>query len=141
MTTELLSQVIFAAGLAQASILVASVQVPTALRWREELRPLPRLHRQMHWVYSGYVVLSIVAFAAISLLNAHELAEGGALARSMCAYIAVFWGVRLGLQAVFDLGPYLTTPLKRAGAAMLTLFFAGLTVVYGFAAVAGRSPG
>jgi hypothetical protein len=139
MTTELLSQAIFAAGLAQASILVASAQVPSALRWREELRPLPRLHRQMHWVYSGYVVLSIVAFAAISLTNARELAEGGALARAVCAYIAVFWGIRLGLQAVFDLRPYLTTPVKRAGAAVLTLLFAVLTLVYGFAAVAGSS--
>jgi uncharacterized membrane protein YhaH (DUF805 family) len=134
MTTELLSQLIFAAGFAQASILVASVQVPSALRWREELRPLPRLHRQMHWVYSGYVVLSIVAFAAISVTNARELAGGGALARAMCAYIAVFWGVRLALQAVFDLRPYLTTPVKRAGAAALTLLFALLTLVYGFAA-------
>jgi hypothetical protein len=141
MTTELMSQVIFAAGLAQASILVASAQVPSALRWREELRPLPHLHRQMHWVYSGYVVLSIVAFAAISITNARELAEGGALARGMCAYIVVFWGIRLGLQAVFDLRPYLTTPVKRAGAASLTLLFAMLTIVYGFAAVAGSSAG
>jgi hypothetical protein len=136
MTTVVMSQLIFAAGLAQASILIASVQVPSALRWREELRPLPRLHRQMHWVYSGYVVLSIVAFAAISLWNARELAAGSALARAMCAYIAVFWGVRLGLQAVFDLRPYLTTPVKRAGAAMLTVVFALLTLVYGVAASA-----
>ena len=140
MTTILMSQLIFAAGLAQASILVASVQVPSALRWREELRPLPRLHRQMHWVYSGYVVLSIVAFAAISLLNARELAEGGALARAMCTYIAVFWGVRLGLQAVFDLRPYLTSPLKRAGVAALTVLFALLTLVYGLAASGARQP-
>jgi hypothetical protein len=136
MTTDLLSQLIFGAGLAQASILIASVQVPSALRWREELRPLPRLHRQMHWVYSGYVVLSIVAFAAISVTNARALAEGGALARALCAYIAVFWGIRLGLQAVFDLRPYLTTPVKRAGATALTVLFALLTLVYGFAATA-----
>jgi hypothetical protein len=141
MTTELLAQMIFAAGLAQASILVASAQVPAALRWREELRPLPRLHRQMHWVYGGYVVLSIVAFAAISLVNSRELAGGGALARAVCAYIAVFWGIRLGLQAVFDLRPYLTTPMKRAGAAGLTVLFAVLTLVYGVAAIAGSSAG
>jgi hypothetical protein len=136
MTTDLLSQLIFAAGLTQASILVASVQVPSVLRWRDELRPLPRLHRQMHWVYSGYVVLSIVAFAAISMWNARELAAGGALARAMCAYIAVFWGVRLGLQAVFDLRPYLTSALQRAGVAALTVLFALLTLLYGVAASA-----
>jgi hypothetical protein len=137
MTTELLSHAIFAAGLAQASVLIASVHVPTALRWREELRSLPHLHRQMHWVYGGYVVLSIVAFAAISVTNARELAEGGAVARALCAYIAVFWGIRLGLQAMFDLRPYLTTPIKRAGATVLTILFALLTVVYGVAALTG----
>ena len=139
MTTDLMPQLIFAAGLAQASILVASAQVPSVLRWREELRPLPRLHRQMHWVYSGYVVLSIVAFAAISVTNARELAGGGALARAMCAYIAVFWGIRLGLQAVFDLRPYLTTPVQRVASGALTFLFAVLTLVYGFAAVAGSA--
>jgi hypothetical protein len=139
MTTDLLSQWIFAAGVAQASILVASAQVPSALRWRDELRPLPRLHRQMHWVYSGYVVLSIVAFAAISLTHARELAAGGTLARALCTYIAVFWGIRLGLQAVFDMKPYLTTRVKRAGSALLTILFGALTLVYGVAAVAAWS--
>ena len=135
MTTELMSQAIFAAGLAQASILVASVQVPSALRWREELRPLPRLHRQMHWVYSGYVVLSIVAFAAISLVNARELAAGGALARGVCAYIAVFWGVRVVLQGVFDVTEHLTAWWLKAGYALLTVLFATFTLLYAWAAL------
>jgi hypothetical protein len=134
-TTELLSQLIFAAGLGQAGILVVSAQVPSALRWREELRPLPRLHRQMHWVYGGYVVLSIVAFAAISLTNARELAAGGALARAVCAYIAVFWGIRLALQAVFDMKPYLTTWWRTLGYAALTLWFASFTAIYAWASV------
>jgi len=62
------------------------------------------------------------------------------LARAMCAYIAVFWGVRLGLQAVFDLRPYLTSPLQRAGVAALTVLFALLTLVYGLAASGPRQP-
>ena len=61
----------------------------------------------MHWVYGGYVVLAIVAFALISVLNADELARGSGLARGICCYMAVFWGVRLGLQAVFEMRPYL----------------------------------
>jgi ABC-type uncharacterized transport system permease subunit len=126
---------ILLAGVTQASILTASALVPTTLRWRQELAPLPRLHRQMHWVYGGYVVLSIVAFAAISLLAAEELASGSRLARAVCAYIAVFWGVRLCLQAVFAMRPYLTTWWKAAGYAVLTIAFAGLTAIYAIAAV------
>ena len=135
MTNQTMALLLTLAGCAQASILIASSLVPATLRWREELRPLPRLHRQMHWVYSGYVVLAIVAFAFISVLNADELARGGGLARAICAYIAVFWGVRLGLQAVFEMRPYLDAWWKAAGYAALTVLFAGLTVVYAVAAL------
>ena len=92
---HLLPHLIFLAGLGQMTILIASALVPFRLKWREELRGLPRLHRQMHWVYGGYVVLSIIAFAALSMLNAAELASGSSLARGFCAYVAVFWGIRL----------------------------------------------
>jgi hypothetical protein len=126
---------IFLAGLVQASILVASALVPATLRWRDELRPMPVLHRQMHWVYAGYVVLSIVAFAAISVGHAGELAAGGGLARAVCGYIAVFWGARLALQGVFDFRPYAPRRWQRAGLLALTLAFALLTAVYALAAL------
>jgi len=130
------SRLVFFAGIGQLCLLVASVQVPFRLNWRNELRTLPRLHRQMHWVYGGYVVLSIVAFAAMSILNAAELAGGTPLARGICAYIAVFWGVRLILQMVFDIGTYLTRWWMKAGYALLTIMFAAFTVIYVWAAVA-----
>jgi hypothetical protein len=136
MTTEMMADLIFLAGLGQASVLLAVVLVPSRLKWFDELRALPKLHRQMHWVYAGYVVLSIVAFALISLFNARELASGGALARAMCAYIAVFWGVRCGLQAVFDVKPYLTAWWMRAGYVALSVLFASLTLVYALASFA-----
>ena len=135
MTHDTMTTLITLAGWAQASILIASVQVPTLLRWRHELQPLPRVHRQMHWVYAGYVVLSIVAFALISVLFGGELARGTGLSRAVCAYIAVFWGVRLGLSAVFEMRPYLDAWWKIAGYAALTVLFAGLTIVYGLASL------
>ena len=135
MTNQTMALLLTLAGCAQASILIASSLVPATLRWREELRPLPRLHRQMHWVYGGYVVLAIVAFALVSVLKADELARGSGLARAICGYIAVFWGVRLGLQAVFEMRPYLDAWWKTAGYAALTVLFAGLTLVYAVAAL------
>jgi hypothetical protein len=130
-----LTRLIFIAGLAQLGVLVASALVPFRLKWQNELRGLPRLHRQMFWVYGGYVVLSIVAFAALSLWNSRELASGSGLARGFCAYVAVFWGIRLALQAVFDVKAHLTAWWLKAGYIMLTLMFAGFTLVYGWAAV------
>ena len=51
-----LSRLIFLAGLGQVGVLIASALVPFRLNWRDELRGLSRLHRQMYWVYGGYVV-------------------------------------------------------------------------------------
>jgi hypothetical protein len=136
----MLGSLIFIAGVGQLVILIASALVPFRLNWRGELQCLSRLHRQMYWVYGGYIVLSIVAFAALSILNSRELASGSALARGFCAYVAVFWGIRAGLQAVFDVKDHLTTWWLKAGYFVLTLAFAALTVVYTWAAlsVGGR---
>ena len=53
----------------------------------------------------------------------------------MCLYIAVFWGVRVALRAVFDVKEDLTAWWLRAGYMMLTVLFAALTVVYLWAAL------
>ena len=80
-------------------------------------------------------MLSILAFALLSLFNARELAGGGALARGICLYVAIFWGVRLVLQAVFDVKEHLTAWWLKAGYAVLTLLFAGFTIIYAWAAL------
>jgi len=136
----MLASLIFVAGVGQLAVLIASALVPFRLNWRGELQCLSRLHRQMYRVYGGYIVLSIVAFGSLSILNSRELASGSALARGFCAYVAVFWGIRLGLQAVFDVKDHLTTWWRKAGYFVLTLMFTGLTVVYTWAAlsVGGR---
>jgi hypothetical protein len=55
-----LYELLLVAGIGQLSVLVASMLVPIQLHWRDELRPLARLHRQLHWIYGGYIVLSIL---------------------------------------------------------------------------------
>ena len=123
------------AGYGQLSVLVASSLVPFQLNWKEELGSLKKLHRQMYWVYGGYVVLAIISFGLISIFNARELASGSGLGRGLCAYIAIFWGVRLGLQGVFDVKEHLGKWWLNAGYNLLTLLFAGFTIVYGMGAL------
>ncbi len=132
---QTIESLIFLAGLGQLGVLIASSLVPFQLKWKEDLAVLPRLHRQMYWVYGGYVVISIIAFALLSLFNAPELAAGGGLGRGVCAYIAVFWGVRLVLQGIFDVGEHLGTWWLRLGYHALTALFIGLTALYAFAAL------
>jgi hypothetical protein len=124
------------AGVGQLGILFASALVPFRLNWKEVFVGLPKLHRQMYWVYGGYVVLSIVFLGTVSLIHAHELAAGTGLARWVCGYGLVFWLVRLGLQPVFDVKEFLTAWWLTAGYHLLTVLFVAFTVVYAIATFA-----
>lgn len=132
---ELLIKAITLAGIGHLGVLIASAQVPFQLKWKTELQSLSRLHRQMYWVYGGYVVLAILAFGLISIFYARELAGGGGLARAVCIHITVFWGIRLALQTVFDVKEHLTTWWLTAGYHALTVLFIGFVLVYGYAAL------
>lgn len=123
------------AGAAQLSILIASALVPYRLDWKKELASLPKLHLQMYWTYGGYIVLCIVAFGVGSLFLADELASGTLLARCVCGFVAVFWGVRVLLQPLLDAKPYLTAWWLKTGYHTLTVLFAALALTYGFAAL------
>jgi hypothetical protein len=123
------------AGAGQLSILIASSIVPFQLDWKKELGCLSKLHRQMYWVYGGYVVMAILAFGLISLFHAREIAAGSGLARGFFGYIAIFWGVRLLLQGVFDVKEHLTAWWLKAGYHTLTVLFLCFTLIYGYAAI------
>jgi len=123
------------AGFGQLGLLIPAAQIPSRLHWRTELQPLRRVHRQMHWVYGGYVTLSMLAFALLSIFNARELSNGSGLARGVCAYVALFWAVKVVCQGVFDMTPYVAQPWMKAGYRALTVMFASLAVIYGWAAV------
>ena len=128
------STLIWLADCGQLSVLVASALVPIRLNWRTELSGLKRLVRQLYWTYGGYVVMAIIAFGVICLTCSEELASGTRLARALSGYIAVFWGVRLTLQTVFDVREHLTTWWLRVGYHLLTLLFATFTTLFAFVA-------
>ncbi len=131
-----LPNLLFVAGIGQLSVLVASALVPIRLKWRDEFQPLSRLHRQMYWVYGGYVVLAIISLGLISVFNSQELASGTGLARGFCGYVAVFWGIRLSLQGILDVREQLSTCWLKLGYSLLTVLFTYFTLVFAWAALA-----
>jgi hypothetical protein len=130
-----LTSLIFLAGFGQLSVLIASALVPIRLEWTTRLKGLPRLYRQLFWIYGLYIVLAIVGFSLLSLLAPAELSAGSKMGRAVCAYIALFWGIRLSLQAVLDVRPYLTTWWLRTGYHLLTVLFISFTALFAFAAL------
>lgn len=123
------------AGLAQLAIASSSVFIPHLLGWREETARLRPLTRQVFWTYAAYILSFHVAFGTLSLLAPRALTDGSTLARAVCAFIAVYWAVRLVLQfAVFDRSVN-TRPLYRFAEIAYVSAFAYLAVVYSAAAV------
>jgi hypothetical protein len=125
---------IFIAGFAQFSVLAASAYVPRHLRWGETFAVLPRLHRQLIYCYAAFIAASIIALGLVCTIYANDLASGSALARAVCIYGLTFWGIRLSLQGVFDVKPYLTNGWVRAGYHALTVWFIGFVAVYAWGA-------
>lgn len=120
-------------GAGQLCILCASALVPSRLHFKEDLASLPTLHRQLYWTYGGYVVMGIIVLGAMGLMCADELAAGSRLAKFVCGYGFAFWGVRLALQAVFDVKPHLTAWWLKVGYHTLTVMFITFTATYGYA--------
>jgi hypothetical protein len=128
---------LFAAGILHFGILVASALVPRVLDWRNSLRKLDPLLRNLIWVHGAFIVLVIIAFGALSVGFAGELSSGSRLARAVCTVIALFWACRLAVQfTVFDARPYLRTLFLKIGYQGLTVVFSYLVIVYAWAAVA-----
>jgi hypothetical protein len=122
------------AAAVQLLILIASASTPRVLDWRKNLAVLHPFLRKLFWVYGVFVVMVIIAFAVLTLRHADAMAAREPVARSLCLFIAIFWGARLLVQfAILDARPFLTNWYKT-GFHALTLIFAFLTFVYGKAA-------
>jgi hypothetical protein len=123
-------------GLLHFVILIASALTPRVLDWRANLAALNPFLRRLFWVYGCFIVLVIISFGVLTLWHADELASGAALARSVCAIIAIFWLARLAVQFfVFDATSFLTTTFLRLGYHGLTFLFTALVFIYGSAAL------
>jgi hypothetical protein len=124
------------AAVLQLSILVASALTPRVLDWRTNLAALHPFLRRLFWVYGAFIVLVIIAFSTLTFLHADAMAAGEPVARSLCLFIAIFWGARLFVQfAIFNPRPFLRTRFYQLGYHTLTVIFAFLVFVYGRAAI------
>ena len=125
----------FAAAL-QLLILIASALTPRVLDWRTNLSALHPFLRKLFWVYGAFIVMVIIAFATLTFRHADAMAAREPVARSLCVFIAIFWGARLFVQfAIFDPRPFLTNWFYKLGYHALTVIFAFLVFVYGKAAI------
>jgi hypothetical protein len=96
MTTERFFYIVlWLAGLGHFVILAASFQVPSRLRWKQDLAQLMPFNRKLLWVQSGFTVLTIVAFGTLTLALHAELLRGDRAALGLACFIASYWTARI----------------------------------------------
>ena len=123
------------AGVLHLGLMCAGLLMPQVVGMRAHLATLPPFIRQLFWVYYSFIALCLVGFSVISIVFADALAAGGNLARALCAFLAIFWTLRLiAATFVFDMRPYLTNRYRRIGYHAINIVFAYLPVVYALAA-------
>jgi hypothetical protein len=123
------------AGVLHLGLMCAGLLMPRVVRMQWHLYTLPPFIRQLFWVYYSFIALCLLSFSIITLVFADTLAAGGSLARALCAFLAMFWIMRLIVATfVFDMEPYLTNRYRRVGYHALNIVFAYLPVVYILAA-------
>lgn len=88
-------------------------------------------NRKLLWVQSGFTVLTIVAFGALTLVLHKELLEGDRAALGLAAFIGIFWTARILVDAFyFSHSDWPKGRIFVVGHVLLTSLFSFLVVSY-----------
>jgi len=129
------------AGVLHLGLMCAGALMPRAVNLKRHLATLPTFIRRLFWVYYAFIGLCLVSFGLITVSFAGTLAAGGGLARAVCAFMALFWTIRLiAAVFVFDVRPYLANNFWRLGYHATNVVFAYLPIIYAWAALKGGTP-
>jgi alginate O-acetyltransferase complex protein AlgI len=89
------------AGAGHFVILAASFQVPSRLRWKQDLAQLMPFNRKLLWVQGGFTVLTIIAFGTLTFVLHGELLQGDRAAIALACFIAIYWTARILVDALY----------------------------------------
>jgi hypothetical protein len=137
-----LRTLVFLAGVGQVVLALASLAIPTVLRFREETAKLRPLLRQMFWTYAGYILCTNLCFGLLSAFAPAWLLDGSPLAAAVTGFIAVYWAARVVIQFTYfdrsDAPPGAHVRLAEIG---LVSLFVYLAAVYALAFAANLRGG
>lgn len=132
----MLETLIYFAGVGQAILVVGSLAIPRILNWGEEASKLRPLTRQVFWTYAGYIWVTNLSFALISMISPASLTDQSFLATAVSIYICVYWLARLIIQFTwFDRSDAPQGLPYTIAETLLVGLFVGLTLVYGWAVI------
>jgi hypothetical protein len=80
-------------------IVLAMIHIifPKYFNWKEEMRTLSLVNKQMMYVHTFFIALSVFLMGVLCLTSSLELIETS-LGKKICLGLGIFWGVRLFMQ-------------------------------------------
>lgn len=132
----MLKPLIFAAGIGQLLLALASLAIPRVLKWSDQLKAVRPLTRQVFWTYAGYIWTTNVSFGLVSILLPSELINRSPLAAAVCGFITLYWAARVVIQfTYYDRSDTPPGIIYRLAEVSLVALFVALVIVYGWALV------
>jgi hypothetical protein len=109
---------------------LAHAAFPRHFRWREETVALSLLTRQILYVHTAFIGLTVFLIGLLSATCARELA-GTPLGRRISVGLAVFWGIRLVVQFFgYSTDLWRGKPFETAMHILFSLFWVWLTMLF-----------
>jgi hypothetical protein len=128
---EWLSLALWLAAAGHFCVLIASLQVPYRLRWKEDLAKLTSFNRKLMWVHGGFAVYTIIAFGAMSLVLHEEMLRGERAALTLAFFIGFYWLLRIVVDfAYYSHRDWPQGAAFRVGHFLLTSLFVFLSTSY-----------
>jgi hypothetical protein len=90
-------------GASLLALSLAHVFVARHLEWKKDTARLTLINRQIFYVHTFFICLTLAMLGALCLLFAQTLLERTPLARLVLICLVIFWGTRLVFQwCVYD---------------------------------------
>ena len=84
-------------GVLLIGLAVMHIPFPRRFEWKKELTSLSLLNREMMYVHTLFVALTILLIGILCLTSATDLVNSP-LGKRTCLGLAIFWGTRLFVQ-------------------------------------------
>ena len=124
------------AGILMIALALLHAVFPRYFKWKEELRSITLLTRQIHYIHTLFIALTVLLIGILSVSSASELLHTD-LGRKVSLGIFIFWLCRLFVQFFgYSASHWKGKSMETAIHIAFSLLWVFLTTVFGVAAFA-----
>jgi hypothetical protein len=122
-------------GVSLAVLALVHVIFPKYFNWKEELKSLSLINRQMMMVHTFFIALSVLLMGLLCLTSSTELTQTN-LGKTISLGLGIFWTLRLFVQLFgYSARLWRGKTFETAIHVLFTLFWTYLSVVFIWTAV------